>query len=199
MKAHEFGDTLSGGFTNPPIDAAYAFRSIIQAMAQPGSIHTLLGATPPAPLSVAAGTAILTMCDTDTPIYLAGKFDCPDVRNWITFHTGAPITHAANCKFAIGRWEELLPVTAYPIGTSEYPDRSATLIVETDTLCQTGFTLKGPGIQETALLSLPNIEIIKSNHALFPLGLDFLFTCEVNVAALPRSIEVSLSDTAEVH
>jgi alpha-D-ribose 1-methylphosphonate 5-triphosphate synthase subunit PhnH len=199
MQAYGSGDTLSGGFTNPPIDAAYAFRSIMQAMAQPGSIHILFGATPPAPLSVAAGTAILTMCDTDTPIYLAGKFDCLDVRNWITFHTGAPITHAANCTFAIGCWAELLPVTAYPIGTSEYPDRSATLIVETDNLCQSGFTLKGPGIRETAMLSLPNIEIIKANHALFPLGLDFLFTCQVNVAALPRSLEVSLSANAEIH
>ena len=42
-------DALSGGFANAPIDAAHAFRHIMQVMAEPGRIETVTGGTPPAP------------------------------------------------------------------------------------------------------------------------------------------------------
>ena len=52
-------DALSGGFADPPIDAARAFRACLDVMARPGRIAKLGGAVPPAPLSVAAGTCLL--------------------------------------------------------------------------------------------------------------------------------------------
>lgn len=184
-------DSLSGGFTHPPVDAAIAFRSLMQAMAQPGNVYELSGATPPAPLSVAAGATVLTLCDTETPVYLAGRFDCADVRQWITFHTGAPFSDARHCHFALGAWADLVPLSQYPTGAEDYPDRSATLIVESNTLEAHGATLQGPGIQNTAKLSLPDISAFRWNNALYPLGLDFFFTCLDKVAALPRSTTIS--------
>ena len=77
------------------------------------------------------------------------------------------------------------------IGTSEYPDRSATLIVESADLSATGATLTGPGIKTMAGLSLPEVEAFRFNRGLFPLGMDFIFTCGDRVAALPRTTEVS--------
>ena len=65
-------DTLDGGFADPATDAAHAFRAVMEAMARPGTLREITGATPPAPLSPAAGAAILTLCDTDTPLHLAG-------------------------------------------------------------------------------------------------------------------------------
>ncbi len=182
--------TLTGGFAHPSTDAADAFRGVMEALARPGSIHTLTGALPPAPLSSAAGAALLTLCDTETPIYLAGATDCAKVRAWIAFHTGAPLTGPAHCMFALGTWDALPPLSAYPVGTAEYPDRSATLIVECDVLLNAGATLTGPGIRETAALSLPETQAFQTNAALFPLGLDFLFTCRDRIAALPRSTKV---------
>lgn len=190
MQASTSNDRLSGGFSNPPVDAAVAFRSIMQAMAQPGRLYALSGATPPAPLSVAAGATVLTLCDTDTTVYLAGQVDCADVRQWITFHTGARFSEASRCQFALGAWADLLPLSQYPTGTADYPDRSATLIVESDTLAASGVTLQGPGIKDSARLSLPDINAFQSNNALYPLGLDFFFTCQNQVAALPRSTTV---------
>ena len=184
-------DTLSGGFTHPPVDAAIAFRSIMQAMAQPGNLYEVSGATPPAPLSVAAGATILTLFDTETPVYLAGQFDCADVRQWITFHTGAPFSDASHCQFALGAWSDLVPLSQYSTGTADFPDRSATLIVESSALEANGATLRGPGIKNTARLSLPDITAFRSNNALYPLGLDFFFTCSNQIAALPRSTTVS--------
>ncbi|QCO57691.1 phosphonate C-P lyase system protein PhnH (plasmid) [Pseudorhodobacter turbinis] len=182
---------LDGGFADPAPHAARAFRAVMEAMARPGTIHSLTGATPPAPLSVAAAVAILTLCDTDTPVFLAGDMDTPNVRAWIAFHTGAPFSGPATCAFALGRWGDLGPLSAYPIGSEDYPDRSATLIVAMDALDHSGQTLRGPGIQGTARLSLPEVAAFQANHAHFPCGLDFLFTCDDRIAGLPRSTEVS--------
>ena len=184
-------NTLSGGFANPAVDAAHAFRSLMEAMARPGTIQDIKGAAPPAPLSPAMGAVLLTLCDTETPVYLAGEMDCDAVRAWLSFHTGAPFVGPAHCMFAVGTWDAIAPLTAYPIGTSEYPDRSATLVVECSELAATGATLTGPGIKDQATLSLPEVEAFQSNQTLFPLGLDFILTCGNSLAALPRSTEVS--------
>ncbi|CUH50979.1 phosphonate C-P lyase system protein PhnH [Shimia marina] len=183
-------DVLKGGFANAPVDAARAFRGLMTVMARPGKLETLQGAQPPAPVSVAAGTVILTLCDPDTPLHLAGDWDCTAMRDWVAFHVGAPIVAAEQAMFAIGRWEDLAPLSRFAIGTPEYPDRSATLIVEREVLASAGATLRGPGIKETAEMALPETEAFQMNALLFPLGLDFFFTCGDQVSALPRTTKV---------
>lgn len=183
--------TLSGGFDTPAVQSAHAFRSVMEAMARPGTIKEIAGAAPPAALSPAAGVVLLTLCDTDTPVYLAGAADCDEVRAWLAFHTGAPLAGPSHAMFAVGAWDALAPLSAFPIGTSQYPDRSATLIVECPTLSSEGATLKGPGIKDTATLSLPETDAFQANRMLFPLGLDFIFTSGDHLAALPRTTEVS--------
>ena len=184
-------NTLSGGFADPATQSAHAFRSVMEAMARPGTIQDIEGAAPPAPLSPAMGAVLLTLCDTETPIYLAGDMDCEAARAWLAFHTGAPFVGPAQCMFAVGKWDALSPLAVYPIGTSEYPDRSATLIVECSELAASSTTLTGPGIKDQATLSLPEVDAFQANRTLFPLGLDFIFTCGERLAALPRSTKVS--------
>ncbi|MEP5731117.1 MAG: phosphonate C-P lyase system protein PhnH [Sulfitobacter sp.] len=188
--------TLAGGFAEPATQSAHAFRSVMEAMARPGTLHGISGATPPAPLSPAAGTVLLTLCDTETPLYLAGDVYCDAVKAWLAFHTGAPLVGPSHCQFAVGTWSALGPLSSYSIGTSEYPDRSATLIVEYPELSDTGEFLTGPGIQDKAMLSLPEVASFQSNQALFPLGLDFIFTSGDHLAALPRSTQVSAARDA---
>ncbi|MBU2935667.1 MULTISPECIES: phosphonate C-P lyase system protein PhnH [Pacificibacter] len=185
MQAH----VLEGGFDNHAVDSSHAFRAVMTAMARPGQIATLQGALPPAPLSKAAGVVLLTLCDPETPIYLAPSHDSQQLRDWITFHTGAPFVTAEAAIFAVGTWQDL-PVSAFAIGTAEYPDRSATLIVECESLSNTGAVLRGPGIKDQTALSLPKTDAFQSNAALFPLGLDFIFTCSDRLAALPRTTRV---------
>lgn len=183
--------TLEGGFKKPAIDSAHAFRSVMDAMARPGTINSLSAASPPAPLSIAAGVCLLTLCDHETPVHLGESHDHPQVREWIAFHTGAPLSTAEECSFAVGTWNSMQPLTSYAQGTSEYPDRSATLLVELDHLENSGATLTGPGIKDTASLKLPDVALIQENHKRYPLGLDFIFTSSNQLAALPRSTEVS--------
>lgn len=191
MHAH----VLEGGFTDQPIDSSRAFRAVMTAMARPGEIKIVAGAQPPAPLSPAAGTILLTLCDPETPLFLAPSHDTQQVRDWITFHTGAPFSVSKDAMFAIGAWDQL-PVTAFSCGTAEYPDRSTTLIVEMPVISNVGATLHGPGIKDQTQLSLPEIQAFQDNALLFPLGLDFIFTSGDCLAALPRTTRVSVPSGA---
>jgi alpha-D-ribose 1-methylphosphonate 5-triphosphate synthase subunit PhnH len=159
-------------------------------MSRPGTICTVAGAAPPAPLSVAAGVLVLTLCDGTTPLHLGPTLDLRLVRDWITFHTGAPLVAAGEARFAIGTLADLAPVSRFAIGTPDYPDRSATLIVEMADLTATGPRLTGPGIANFARLSLPNTAALRANRASFPQGFDLFLTCGSRLAALPRSTNV---------
>lgn len=186
-------DALEGGFANPPVAAAHAFRAALTALSRPGQIVTVTGAQPPAPLSVAAGVLLLTLADGTTPVHLAGGLDCPALRDWITFHTGAPLMGAAEAVFALGDWAALQPLDRFAVGSPEYPDRSATLIVEMQALAASGARLTGPGIRTHAHLSLPEGTAFARNHARYPLGWDMFLTAGDRLAGLPRSINVEVS------
>ncbi|TCM79276.1 phosphonate C-P lyase system protein PhnH [Rhodovulum steppense] len=179
--------TLTGGFADTPREAAIAFRAMLEAMARPGRIFEMAGAAPPAPMSVAAGGALLVLADGTTPVHLAGGHDAPAIRDWITFHTGAPLVAREEAALAVGDWAGLLPLDAYRIGVPDYPDRSATLIVEMAALAPSGAWLTGPGIATAHRLNLPDVAVFRANRALFPLGLDFFFTAGARLAALPRT------------
>jgi alpha-D-ribose 1-methylphosphonate 5-triphosphate synthase subunit PhnH len=184
------GSSLSGGFADAPRDAAHAFRAAMTAMARPGRIVTIGGAAAPAPVSVAAATLLLTLCDPETPVWIAPSHDSPDLRDWLAFHTGAPLTGARDCRFALGDWAGLCPIDRFATGTPEYPDRSATLIVEVARLANEGAVLSGPGIEGTTRLTLPEPAAFARNAGLFPLGLDVFLTAGTQLAALPRSTRI---------
>ena len=190
MNAPRLSDALEGGFTEAPVQSARAFREILEAMARPGTIRRIQGAIPPEPLSIAAGTALLVLTDPTTRLHLAGPADCPSVRDWVAFHIGAPLSTAEEADFAVGTWDTLQPVTRFRIGAPDYPDRSATLIVEVDRLVNHGPTLTGPGIETASWLNLPETVAFRANRALFPLGFDTLLTAGDRIAGLPRSTRV---------
>jgi alpha-D-ribose 1-methylphosphonate 5-triphosphate synthase subunit PhnH len=85
------------------------------------------------------------------------------------------------------------PLGAFHTGSDEYPDRSTTVIIQLPALCGgEGWSLRGPGIEEIMAFSpagLPPLfcSWVQDNHALFPRGVDVIFTCGSSLAALPRS------------
>jgi alpha-D-ribose 1-methylphosphonate 5-triphosphate synthase subunit PhnH len=180
---------LEGGFADRAVDAAHVFRAALQAMARPGTVHEIAGALPPAPLSPAAGALALMLADHDTALWLAPSLRHRPVLDWLTFHAGAPIAQREGARFAFGRWEELLPLSDFPQGTPEYPDRSTTLVVEVDGFGE-AHRLTGPGIRGEAWLTVPDAEALRANGQRFPLGLDFFLTCGNRLAALPRTTRI---------
>jgi alpha-D-ribose 1-methylphosphonate 5-triphosphate synthase subunit PhnH len=183
-------DALEGGFAKAPVQSARAFREILEALARPGTIRRVKGAAPPPPLSIAAGVVLLVLTDPTTRLHLAGAADCPAVRDWVAFHIGAPLSGAEEADFAVGTWGALNPVHRFKIGQPDYPDRSATLIVECAQLVNQGPALTGPGIKTATRLNLPETAAFRANRVLFPLGFDAIFTADDLIAGLPRSTRV---------
>ncbi|MGY9049115.1 hypothetical protein P775_19165 [Puniceibacterium antarcticum] len=182
-------NALAAGFANPPQESARAFRAAMQAMACPGTIQNITGPEVPG-LSPAAALLLLTLTDGTTPVLLTG--DAAQSQDWLTFHTGAPKAgSAAEAAFAVGRWDDLGPLNPYPVGTPDYPDRSATLIVEMAEISGDGPRLTGPGIETEVQMSLPDADALRLNAALYPLGVDLFLTCGSRLAALPRSTRIA--------
>ncbi len=65
------------------------------------------------------------------------------------------MSQPAAASFALGPWDALQPLARFALGTPDYPDRSATLIVEVPTLSPATHRLSGPGIDRSATLALP--------------------------------------------
>jgi alpha-D-ribose 1-methylphosphonate 5-triphosphate synthase subunit PhnH len=187
---------LEGGFDDRARSSAVAFRAALDVLARPGRIGEMAGAAPPEGLSVAAGVLLLTLADVETPLWLPERLRGGAVAEWLRFHTNAPPAAArGQAMFALGRWEELLPLADWPAGTPAYPDRAVTMIVEVAAL-EGGpvLALSGPGIDGRGrlapVLTSGAATALRANAARFPLGLDFFFTAGGRVAGLPRSTRI---------
>jgi alpha-D-ribose 1-methylphosphonate 5-triphosphate synthase subunit PhnH len=185
--------SLAAGFADPVIESARTFRATLDATARPGRVFTLATSLrPPAPVSVAAASVVLTLTDGDARLWLAPGWRDRGVEMFLRFHTGAaPVDDPARAAFALGPWEALAS-ESFPQGTPDYPDRGTTLIVETPVLTAgSGRRLTGPGIETEHRLEtgLPDAfwTARARNHARFPLGYDVIFTCGGRIAALPRT------------
>ncbi|MEM6944547.1 MAG: phosphonate C-P lyase system protein PhnH [Pseudomonadota bacterium] len=189
------GVVFEGGFESPALQAAAAFRAGLEALARPGAVEEIAGCTPPDGLSVAAGALLLSLADADTPLWLPEASD-EALKAWLLFHCGAPRTWSrGTASFAVGSWQALMPLTDWAAGTPDYPDRSATLIVELDAM-EGGppLALTGPGIPKekriAPALPLDAVEALAANAARFPLGVDLYLTVGERAMGLPRTTRV---------
>jgi len=191
---------LAAGFDDPVFDSQKTFRTVMDAMARPGSIKELAARVrPPAPLNGAAAALLLTLADFETPVW----FDAPlteaeGVIPWLRFHTGAPIvTEPIKARFAVVSDGGSLPSLArFSPGSQEYPDESTTVIIQVAEIREaSGPILTGPGIETTARMQpSPLNDLFWSqaidNGLLFPRGLDVIFAAPEALAALPRSTRI---------
>ncbi|BCM86465.1 phosphonate C-P lyase system protein PhnH [Methylobacterium indicum] len=191
---------LARGFTDPVHDAQGVFRSVMDALARPGTIQALAtGLTPPAPLTPELAALALALADADAPLWLdAGLAQNPAVSAFLRFHTGARITDdPAEAAFALVSDAVACPdFSAFAQGMPAYPDRSATLVLAVSALSgDEGWHLDGPGIRESARLSAAPLPAdmparLARNHAGFPQGIDLILAAPGRLAALPRSTRV---------
>ena len=96
-------NALAAGLSDPGHDAQRLFRAVLDAFAHPGRIASLADApVGPGTISPATAAYLLTLIDRDTPLWLAPEFDVPAVRDFVRFHTGAPIVTArSEAAFAV--------------------------------------------------------------------------------------------------
>lgn len=191
------GTALAPGFAKPVIEGQQAFRSVMDALARPGTIVGLDAAlAPPAPLTPELAAVALTLADADAPLWLdAALAASPAVAAYLRFHTGAPIVaDPADAAFAlVSDPSECPALNRFALGSPEYPDLSTTVILAVRELSNgPGLTLTGSGIPERASLGAAPLpprfaEQARANHHLFPRGIDLLFVAPGRIAGLPRS------------
>lgn len=191
---------LPPGFADKVLSAQSTFRSVMDAMARPGSVQRIVpmtGATGPMMRGTAA--IALTLFDHDTPLWLDARMaEGSDLVKWLKFHTGAPVVQ--DCSIAsfalIGDGAALPSLDRFALGTSEYPDRSTTVIIQVDSLASgRSFELHGPGIDGVATLQasikpFDLFERLRINQALFPRGIDVVLVADDAVVAIPRTTRV---------
>src|SRR5947207_2015976 len=150
-------EELGSGFADKVRSAQSTFRAVMDAMAQPGTVHRIEAwLSPPAPLTSSAAAIALTLFDHDTTIWLDQALAVSShVAKWLRFHTSAPVTSEARyCSYAlIGDPRALADFETFAQGTDEYPDRSPTLILQLQSLSvRQGLQLAGPGIGEPEIM-----------------------------------------------
>jgi len=192
---------MPAGFADKVLSAQSTFRSVMDAMARPGSVQRVAAAagTPGAMMRGTAAIA-LTLFDHDTPVWLDARMsDTSDVAKWLKFHTGAPvIADSRVCHFAlIGDPRSLPALDRFAFGSNEYPDRSTTLILQVESLTQgPALELRGPGIDGTAVLraSIQPADLVERlavNAALFPRGIDVVLADDDLIVAIPRTTRLA--------
>ena len=182
------------GFNDPVHESQAAFRAVLDALSEPGRIVAIgTGLTPPAPLDPATAAILLTLVDSDTPLWLDPAADAAEP--WLTFHTGAPCTAPEAAAFAVSL--SLPDLRWFNAGTHEAPEQGATLIVQVPALGRGhAWQLSGPGLQSTATLhvtGLPDDFAAQwaRNAARFPRGIDLVLCAGTSAVALPRTTAVA--------
>jgi alpha-D-ribose 1-methylphosphonate 5-triphosphate synthase subunit PhnH len=192
---------LAPAFDDPALASQAVFRTVMEALARPGAPRPLASrlAAPP-PLTATAAAVALTLLDYETPFWLdQGLAAAPEVASWIKFHTGAPLTaDSALAAFGFVSDPAGMPgFDAFSFGSIEYPDRSATLVLQVERFDRgEKLALCGPGIAGTRNFSAAPLPLdfrsrLIANRALFPRGVDLILVSPDAVAALPRSIRVA--------
>jgi len=191
---------LPPGFVDKVLSAQSTFRSVMDAMARPGSVQRIVPmAGAPGPMMRGTAAIALTLFDHDTPLWLDTRMAASsDLVKWLKFHTGAPVVQ--DCSIAsfalISDGTALPPLDRFALGTSEYPDRSTTVIIQVDSLVSgRAFELRGPGIDGVATLQasikpFDLFERLRVNEALFPRGIDVVLVADDAVVAIPRTTRV---------
>jgi alpha-D-ribose 1-methylphosphonate 5-triphosphate synthase subunit PhnH len=143
-------------------------------------------------------TVLLTLVDQDTAIWLDQPYASDDeLRAQIAFHCGAPIvSEPERSAFAfVSDASRIGDFSRFASGEPDFPDRSTTLVVQTEKFHLGSHVFTGPGIPEprgfgAERLSADFPSQWRRNRGSFPLGVDLIFVTEAAVVALPRSLRL---------
>lgn len=196
---------MRAGFAAPVYDAQACFRKVLEALARPGQIQQLDEIpAPPAGLGAAQSAILLALADQDTPVWLQPSLRNASAGDYLRFHCACVLTtNLAEASFVVVPTPAGLPaLDELPLGDPKFPDRSATLLVEVTAFgAGTSFRLRGPGIADEVELRVADwtdsaTSLMRENRRRFPLGVDIVLTCGDRIVGLPRTVHLSLEDTA---
>lgn len=189
---------LLPGFRHPVTESQYTFRQILRAFSHPGRVIPLeVELSVPGPLHRVTGAICLTLLDHETPLWVNPK-NISALEDWLRFHCGCPIVDVpSDATFALLLdGSEEFDLNPFPPGEEEFPEKSATLIIQVkDFQTGTGRTFRGPGVRTTERLRVEGLSEAFwgewwKNHKRYPLGIDVLLSSSKAIVGLPRTVEV---------
>lgn len=190
---------ISPGFLDPVFQSQTAFRALLSALSEPGMLQRVVAEiTPPEGLDIATATALLTLADYETPVWLPEALRDGPAGAWLRFHCGAALVDdPAEAAFAvIDSAADGPKLAAFNPGNDQFPDRSTTVFVQCAALDGgAGFSLSGPGILGSRSIAPQGLhpgftEELSENSALYPLGVDVVFAHGDSLIGLPRSTQI---------
>ncbi|MGF7054267.1 alpha-D-ribose 1-methylphosphonate 5-triphosphate synthase subunit PhnH [Bosea sp. OAE752] len=192
-------DIISPGFSDPVFQSQAAFRALLTALSEPGTLQSVAAdITPPEGLATATATALLALADYETPVWLPETLRDGPAAAWLRFHCGvALVGDPAKAAFAVIDGAASEPkLAAFNPGNDQFPDRSTTVIVQVSGLDGgAGLTLSGPGIPGTRRVAPQGLrpgftDELRENGALYPLGVDVVLASGEGMIGLPRSTQI---------
>lgn len=191
---------LGAAFSSPAFGSQMVFRAALEALSRPGRMMRLASdAQAPEGLNAAACALALALLDQDTRLWRSPGLAGGAAGAYLRFHTGCSLTEDAHAAhFALLAGAELPRLDDFSSGSDDYPDRSATLIVQVDSLREgSGWRLSGPGVKGAARLAVGGLPADFSsrwevNAAAYPRGLDMFLACGEYVCGLPRTVRIEV-------
>ena len=190
---------ITPGFSDPVFQSQVAFRALLAALSEPGTVQQVAsGIAPPEGLATATATALLTLADYETPVWLPEALRQGPAGAWLRFHCGAALVdRPSEAAFAVidGAADEP-KLSAFDPGTDQFPDRSATVIAQVAALeGGPAIALAGPGIPGSRKIAPQGLrpgftDELRENGALYPLGVDVLLAHGDRLIGLPRSTQI---------
>lgn len=190
------------GFENEAINSQSVFRVALNAMSHPGRLWDMpIQSGLPRKGHPAASVLLLGLLDSECTVWLSPSLAGSDVPAWLRFHTGCQfVRDISEAQFVwIGQGDVMPRLNSMKTGSDEYPDQSATCVIEVEQLEADvgGWTLQGPGIKSTCQLRVNQFAVDfegqwKKNHELFPRGVDAYLVCVDQITGLPRTTRISL-------
>jgi alpha-D-ribose 1-methylphosphonate 5-triphosphate synthase subunit PhnH len=192
--------SVGPGFADPVLESQAAFRGCLAALATPGTVVSLGAGLESLPgLNASSGALLLALLDQDTRLWLSPGVASGPIASSLKFHTGCSFAATPDeADFAlVAGAGELPPLDAFSAGSQEYPERSATIVLQVPAILPTGWRLTGPGIRNEARLCVPALgegflQQWERNGARFPRGVDLYFSCGERLCGLPRTTRVEL-------
>lgn len=187
---------IGRGFEDVALGSQAVFRQALSALSRPGEILELAtGVETPAGLNGAACALLLTLLDQDTGLWLSPGAASGLCGSYLRFHTGCTlVANIAEADFAlVASAEELPALNLFKAGSDEYPEHSATVVIQVGDLSSAGgWTLSGPGIDGSTPLRAQGldsrfVEAWNASRRAFPGGIDVFLASGCRIAGIPRT------------
>jgi len=191
------------GFKSVGEASQQIFRLTMQAFSRPGDLQIMEDYISSTPYSSSAAIQILlAMLDSETSLMISNGAMSKELNTYLRFHTACNLTQQMNAaQFAYFNAGENMPqLSEMVIGSDEYPDQGATILIEVAELTvgtSTGVMISGPGIKDPKRIDVSGVSptFWQERQALqkeFPKGVDILFCRGLEFIGLPRSTKVDI-------